>query len=96
MKRIELIANRSVESEIIDAMEEAIENFHYTMLPEIHGKGKTKYRLGTATWPELNFFLISYLEDEDAEKAQATVRAVKKRFPLEGIKLFVMDVTLSD
>jgi nitrogen regulatory protein PII len=95
MKRIELIANRSVESEIIDAMEEAIENFHYTMLPEIHGKGKTKYRLGTATWPELNFFLISYLEDEDAEKAQATVRTVKKRFPHEGIKLFIMDVTLS-
>jgi len=59
MKRIELIANRSVETEIIEALEGAIEDFHYTLLPQIHGKGKTRYRLGTATWPELNFFLMS-------------------------------------
>ena len=37
MKRIELIANRSVETEIIEALEEAIEDFHYTLLPQIHG-----------------------------------------------------------
>jgi len=92
MKRIELIANRSVETEIIEALEEAIEDFHYTLLPQIHGKGKTRYRLGTATWPELNFFLISYLDDEVAAKAEAAVRGVKGRFLGEGIKLFVMDV----
>ncbi|MCL2600237.1 MAG: hypothetical protein FWD88_03550 [Treponema sp.] len=92
MKRIELIANRSVESEIIEALEEAVGDFHYTLLPQICGKGKTRYRMGTAVWPELNFLLISYLEDEDAWKAEAAVRQVKERFPREGIKLFEMDV----
>ena len=91
MKRLELIANRSVENEIIEALEENVEDFFYTLLPQIQGRGKTKYRLGTATWPEMNFLLISYLENEAAAKAQAAIRGVKERFPREGIKLFMME-----
>ena len=91
MKRIELIANRSVEGEIIEALEENIGDFFYTLLPQVCGRGKTKYRLGTATWPETNFLLISYLEDNDAAKAQTAVRRVKEQFPREGIKFFMMD-----
>ncbi|MCL2380005.1 MAG: hypothetical protein FWC64_00255 [Treponema sp.] len=94
MKRMELIANRSVESEILDALEETIEDFYYILLPQVHGKGKTKYRLGTSVWPEMNFLLISYLDDPSAAKAQEAIREVKARFPKEGIKVFVMDVTV--
>ena len=96
MKRLELIANRSVEDEIIGALEKDIPDFYYTMLPEIRGRGKTKYRLGTTIWPELNFLLISYLDDESAAKAIAAVRRVKKQFPKEGIKLFIMTAELAD
>ena len=92
MKRVEIIANRSVESEIIEALEEAVEDFFYTMFPQAHGKGKTKYRLGTATWPELNFFLVSYLEDENAARVEEAIRSVKKLFPREGIKLFMLSL----
>ena len=92
MKRLELIANRSVENEILEALEKTIQDFYYTLLPQVHGKGKTRYRLGTATWPELNFMLICYLDDEDADKAKAAVQGVKKQFPREGIKLFMMEV----
>jgi len=91
MKRVELFANRSVESEIIEALEQNVEDFFYTLLPQIHGRGKTKYRLGTSTWPEMNFMLISYLEDADAAKAQAAIRKVKERFPGEGIKFFMIE-----
>ena len=94
MKRMELIANRSVEKEIIEALEENIENFYYTLLPQINGKGKTKYRLGTTTWPELNFLLICYLDDESAGKAEMLIRGVKDRFPKEGIKLFIMEAAM--
>ena len=90
MKRMELIANRSVESEIIEALEDSIDEFFYSLLPQIQGRGKTKYRLGTATWPEMNFLLVSYLNDDDAVKAKAAVRAVKERFPREGIKMFMI------
>jgi len=92
MKRMELIANCSVENEIIGALEETIQDFYYILLPQVQGRGKTKYRLGTATWPELNFLLISYLDDNDALKAQAAVHGVKEKFPREGIKLFIMEV----
>ena len=88
MKRMELIANRSVEDEIISSLEHWIADFYYTLLPVVHGRGKTAYRLGTATWPEENFMLISYLEDRDALTAKAVVEDVKARFPGEGIKLF--------
>jgi len=91
MKRLELMANRSVESEIIEALEGSLEDFFYTLLPQIHGKGKTKYRLGTATWPEMNFLLIAYLEDADAPKAQDAIRGVKEKFPREGIKVFMIE-----
>ncbi|MDR0455662.1 MAG: hypothetical protein LBH20_03135 [Treponema sp.] len=94
MKRIELIANRSVEKEIISALEEGIEEFYYTLLPQISGRGKTKYRLGTATWPEQNFLLISYLDDITAVRMKAAVQEVKGRFPKEGIKLFIMEADL--
>jgi len=95
MKRMELIANRSVENEIMEALEENIQDFHYTLLPEIHGKGKTKFRLGTATWPELNFLLISYLDDISANKAKAAIRGIKEKFPKEGIKLFIIEADLA-
>jgi hypothetical protein len=45
--------------------------------------------MGTATWPEENFMVISYLEDRDALMAEAVVEDIKLRFPGEGIKLFV-------
>ena len=94
MKRIELIANRSVETEIIDALEKNIPDFHYTFLAQIQGRGKHEYRLGTATWPEMNFLLISYLDDIVAAKAKAAIMSVKEKFPKEGIKLFVMEADL--
>jgi len=94
MKRMELMANRSVENEIIEAMEESIPDFYYTLLPQVHGKGKTKYRLGTATWPELNFLLISYMDNEAALKAETAVRKVKEQFPREGIKYFFTEAVV--
>ena len=94
MKRMELIANRSVEKEIIEALEEHIPDFFYTLIPELHGRGKTKYRLGTATWPEMNFLLISYMDDNAAAEAFKIIREVKERFPREGIKLFLMEAVV--
>jgi hypothetical protein len=44
--------------------------------------------MGTATWPEENFLLISYLDEREAEKAKTLVGEVKARFSGEGIKLF--------
>ncbi|MDR3116208.1 MAG: hypothetical protein LBU25_11920 [Treponema sp.] len=89
MKRMELIANHSVEEEIIHSLEGKIRDFYYTLISRVHGRGKGAYRMGSTTWPEENFMVISYLEDRDACMAAAVVEDIKRRFPGEGIKLFL-------
>jgi hypothetical protein len=91
MKRMELMANKSVEEEIISALEAGIHNFYYTLLPMVHGRGKTQYRLNTPTWPETNFLLTSYLNHQDTETAKAVIAEIKNRFPKEGIKVFFVN-----
>jgi hypothetical protein len=80
-----------VEEEITGGLEAGITGFYYTLLPVVHGRGKSQYRLGTATWPEENFLLISYVDDRDAERAESIIAEIKGRFPNEGIKLFFVN-----
>ncbi len=61
MKRLEVIANQSVKEELIAALETALPGIQYTVLPMVHGKGGHKEKLGTRTWPETNFLIISYI-----------------------------------
>lgn len=88
MYRVEIIANQSVQDDIIETLEENIPNFLYTTIPLVTGRGKKSYKLGTSSWPEVNFALFAYIEKKEATKVKAIVKAVKKRFPDEGIKVF--------
>jgi nitrogen regulatory protein PII len=90
MKRVEIIANRSVQEDILDALEPRIPGFTYTLIPVVHGRGKNNYRLGTATWPEENFIIIAYLDDDIVPSAEEAVKTVKEKHPGEGIKLFIV------
>jgi len=88
MKRIEIIANRSVQDNIVEGLEDAVEGIYYTVMLLVHGRGRQRRRLGTATWPEENFLLLAYVSDENALAAKGVVAKVKARFPKEGIKVF--------
>lgn len=88
MVRIEIIANQSVHDEIIDALEEYVPGILYTVIPIAEGRGKGSYKLGTSSWPETNFVLFSYVQESDLEKIKAIIKAIKKKFPDEGIKAF--------
>ena len=90
MCRIEIVANQSVQDDLTELLEEKIPNFLYTVIPLVHGRGGDDRKLGNTTWPETNFVLFSYVDDDDAEKVRAVVQAVKKKFKSEGIKLFVL------
>lgn len=90
MIRIEIIANQSVQEEIVTNLEQAIPSFLYTVLPLAQGRGKNSYKLGTVTWPETNFLLLSYGDDSIEKKVCHVIRYVKLKFPSEGIKLFIM------
>lgn len=90
MTRCEIIANQSVQDEIISLMEEHISGVLYTIIPTVVGRGKNSYKMGSATWPETNFILISYVEDKEVPVMKAIISAVKEKFAGEGIKLFLV------
>jgi hypothetical protein len=85
MKRLEVIANQSIKDELLDALENALPDIEYTLLPIVQGKGRRKRKEGTRTWPETNFLLISYMSDTEALEAKTVVAYIARRFPDEGI-----------
>jgi hypothetical protein len=88
MIRIEIVANHSVEDNILEAFAEAQVGKHYTRYPNVMGVGNSGPRMGDAIWPEENFALVIWCEEEEARGIERAVASVKERFPDEGIKIF--------
>ncbi len=66
-----------------------------TLLPEMLGRGRHGVRRGDPIWPERNALVIIYTETpEEREAVLRAVRALKKHFTREGIKLFAYEVEL--
>ena len=88
MIRIEIIANHSVEENILEAFKLEGVGKYYTKYPAIHGVGGTGPRMGDPIWPEENFALVIWCEEDEARGIERAVASVKKNFPDEGIKVF--------
>lgn len=88
MIRVEIIANQSVEENILEALKFAGAGKHYTKFPNILGVGSTGPRMGDSIWPEENFSLVIWCDEEEGRKIERAVADVKKIFPGEGIKVF--------
>jgi hypothetical protein len=88
MIRVEIIANRSVEENILEALAKENAGKFYTKIPNLYGVGSAGPRMGDAVWPEENFALIIWCEEAEAIRIKNAVRSVKEKFPGEGIKLF--------
>lgn len=88
MKRVEIIANRAVEEDLLDAFAEAGVAKQYTKFPIVYGVGSSGPRMGDAVWPEENFALVVWCEEYEAHEIVKAVDVVKVRFPNEGIKVF--------
>lgn len=91
MKRVEIIANHSVEEDLFDFIKEEIGELYYTLIPQVQGNGTSGPRRGDHIWPESNFILISYTDEETLKKLEDITEKIKKMFPDEGIKLFVSE-----
>ncbi len=87
MKRIEIIANHSVEDYIMEILEKSGITA-YTKIPVVHGKGNTNPKMGTSVWPEDNFMLIIYTDEGEAGKLKSLIMDLKQKFTDEGIKYF--------
>jgi len=85
MTRLEIIANQSVREELIEALESAVHDVEYTIVPIVHGKGKRKRKEGTRTWPETNFLIVLYLGESSLAEMEGIVAGIRSRFPSEGL-----------
>ncbi len=88
MKRVEIVANHSVQEDLMDALAEAGVARQYTLIPAARGAGRQGMRTGEAAWPEENFVLFTYCGEEEARAISEVVARIKKAFPKEGIKYF--------
>ncbi|MBW8002916.1 MAG: hypothetical protein FVQ80_12990 [Planctomycetes bacterium] len=88
MKRIEIIANHSVEEDILEALKRRKAGKYYTKIPSVQGVGSSDPRFGDHVWPEENCVIIIYCGEEEAILIREAVSEVKGRFETEGIKLF--------
>ena len=88
--RMEIIANHSVEEDILEAIEGRGVGGFYTKVPSVQGIGSSNPKLGDPIWPEENFLLIIYCGEREAEQIAQAVAQVKSRFQDEGIKLFAV------
>ena len=93
MYKVEIISNQSVQDDIVELLEQEIPNIEYTIIPVVYGKGFSSKKLGDTVWPEQNFMLFSYVEDEEtAKKIKAIITAIRQKFPREGISSFYYKV----
>ena len=88
MKRLEIIANRSIQDDMFDAFKKADIVKQYTLNPIVLGVGKSGPRMGDHIWPEENFSLIIYCEEDESEKIKLVIKDLKQFFDKEGIKIF--------
>jgi hypothetical protein len=88
MKRLEIIANQSIEEDLFELLRKRGLAKKYTKIPGVHGAGNSEPKQGDHIWPEENFILILYCEEGDALATAEVIRELKTYFPTEGIKLF--------
>ncbi|MCL2609456.1 MAG: hypothetical protein FWD94_06100 [Treponema sp.] len=91
MIRVEVIANRSVEENVLDALRVENVGKFYTKYPDILGVGSSGPRMGDAIWPEENFVFVFWCGKEEAQAIRRAVASVKAKFPNEGIKMFWLE-----
>lgn len=92
MKRIEIIGNRSIESDLFDIFKKNdIVNF-FTKFPVVHGVGSSGPRHGDHIWPEENFLLLIFCDEKEAQKIIKAVKEAKSYFKDEGLKLYETDI----
>lgn len=89
MKRIEIIANQSIETDLFEAITKKGAGRRFTKIPSVMGVGNSDPKMGDHIWPEENVMIIIYCEEEEEAKLKEAVKEVKEHFPREGLKIFI-------
>ncbi len=89
LKSVEIRATHSVEQDMMDILEKKRLASHFTKIPSVHGRGDADPKRGDHIWPEENFILIIYCDDNQASVIEKAIEEVRDSFPDEGIRCFI-------
>lgn len=89
LTRVEIIANHSVEADIMEALARHGMADHFTKIPNVHGRGDSEPKRGDHIWPEENFLLIIYCNEDQSQVIEEAIEQVRENFPDEGIRCFI-------
>ena len=90
MKRVEIIAAQAIQEDLLDALAHYDVPMKYTIIPSVHGMGSSSPKLGNEVWPEENFILLIYCQEEVLDKIEQAIALVEKKYDHEGIGYFVL------
>lgn len=90
MKRVEIVAAQAIQEDLLDALEHYGVPKRYTIIPIAHGVGSTNPKLGNEVWPEENFILIIYCQEEMLDRIEQAITLIEKKYDQEGIGYFVL------
>ena len=90
MRRVEIMAAQAIQEDILDAFDFHKVPPHYTIIPSAYGRGNTMPKLGDDVWPEENFIMIIYCDDETVRLIERSLELVRKKYDHEGIGFFVL------
>ncbi len=90
MKRVEIIAAQAIQEDLLDALAHYNVPLTYTIIPTVHGMGMTNPKLGNDVWPEENFILLMYCQEEILDRIEQAIALVRKKYDHEGIGYFVL------
>lgn len=88
--RVEIIASMAVEEDLADRLAACGVDAYYTKTAPVFGRGSSGERRGDHVWPEENFMLLFYCDDEELAGLRRAVRQLKALYPEEGVKLFAL------
>ena len=88
MNRVEIIANNALEENLMGLLEKKGIGQYYTRFNNVHGRGFTNPKMGSAVWPEEDFVIVIYCEDEKAQTVKEAVKTLRKAHPAAGIQVF--------
>lgn len=91
MKRVEIIINYALETDLLEAFKEKGVGTKYTSVSNVTGRGESDPKMGDAVWPQVNSIFMVVCDDREFETLKQIVSDLRNIYPKDGIAMFFSD-----
>ena len=86
-----IVFNRAIDDEIRELMENSGIKY-YTRWKDVTGVGTKGPNFGDHVWPGMNNVVMTVIEEDKKENLIKGINSLRDRFPVVGLKAFVVPV----